>query len=61
MELEKSKGSVIITWNFEEGTDGVVIIGKKNQGEFPDILNAFEGPEAAEIREKVFEWAEESE
>ena len=61
MRLEKSSGSVIIAWNFEEGTDGVVIFGKKNKSGIPDILNAFEGPEAAEIRDKVFEWVEENE
>lgn len=42
-------GSLIIGYDFSNKDDGVLIVGRKNQNQEVDIINAFQGKEAANI------------
>lgn len=52
--LNKERGSLIISWSFKEDLDGVLLIATKKPGEIPDILNAYQGDKAREIRDMLF-------
>lgn len=49
----KESGSVIVSWDFSNGEDvGVLIVGKQKNGKV-EIVNAYLGKEAEELREKL--------
>ena len=49
--MQKS-GSYIVSWSFESGRDaGVLIVGKQIKKGDIEIVNAFQGEEAAKILE----------
>lgn len=50
----ESTGSVIVSWDFSHGKDvGILVIGEKTLGETVKIVNAFQGQEAYDIRQKL--------
>lgn len=47
-------GSVIVSWNFTNGTDaGVLLVGKQEAGKPVQIINAFQGEEAEKLTKKL--------
>lgn len=43
-------GTLLVGYDFSRGTDvGVVIIGKKKEGEVMDVINAYQGEKALKI------------
>lgn len=42
-------GSLIIGYDFSNKDEGVLIVGRKTQNQEVDIINAFQGKEAANI------------
>lgn len=48
-----SYGSVIVSWDFLHGKDhSILLVGKQVDGRV-DIVNAFQGEEAEELRRKL--------
>lgn len=54
MDNFKQTGSIIASWDFSKGVDfGVLLIGKREPGKNPEIINAFMGKEAEELMKKL--------
>lgn len=52
--MPNTYGSIIVSWDFSHGDDkGVLLVGKKNENEIVDVINAFQGKEAYDIYEKL--------
>lgn len=53
--MEKVKrDTLLVSLSFESGEDtGVLIVGRKSKGQAVDIVNAFQGPEARQIYERL--------
>lgn len=50
----KLSGSVIVSWDFTNGTDkAIVLVGEKKLGRPVNIINAFQGKEAEDIYKKL--------
>ncbi len=52
--MKTTSGAYIVSWSFIEGRDkGVVVVGKQTKpGDF-EVVNAFQGEEAAQLIEKL--------
>lgn len=54
MVKEDNVGSVIVSWDFSHGRDDdILLIGKKPTGQPVQVINAFSGKEARELRDKL--------
>lgn len=51
--MKKTSGAYIVSWSFEGGRDsGVVVVGEQIKGDM-NVINAFQGEEAAKLIEKL--------
>ena len=54
MVKEENVGSVIVSWDFGHGgANDILLIGKKPAGQPVQVINAFSGEEARELRDKL--------
>lgn len=52
--MQKKSGAYIVSWSFEGGRDkGVVVVGKQNKPGDYEVINAFQGEEAAKLIEML--------
>lgn len=52
--MKQTSGSYIVSWCFEGGRDvGVLIVGKQIKPGDIEIINGFQGEEAAQLLEKL--------
>lgn len=49
----RDNNSIIVSWDFEEDGQGVLIVGQRNKEGAMNIVNAFENEEAQELKEKL--------
>lgn len=49
----ETNGSVIVSWDFSHGDEGVLIVGRKKTKVDVEVINAFQGKEARDIYEKL--------
>jgi hypothetical protein len=51
--MKKTSGAYIVSWSFEGGRDkGVVVVGEQIKGDM-NVINAFQGEEAAQLIEML--------
>ena len=53
--MEKvKKDTLLVSLSFESGEEtGVLVVGRKTKGQAVEVVNAFMGPEAREIYERL--------
>lgn len=49
--MDKTNGSLLVGYDFSH--EGVLIVGKKKQGQAVEVINAFEGDEARDLYQKL--------
>lgn len=55
MEMPKNSDAYLVSFSFndEDPEKDIMIVGQKTFGEYPDIVNAIQGPEVRDIYEKI--------
>ena len=50
----ESTGSIIVSWDFSNGTDAsVLLVGKQKPDKTVEVINAFQGEEAEQLMKKL--------
>lgn len=44
--VSEKRGSLILSWSFEDDPNGILLIGERNQGTVPTIIGCYTGESA---------------